>query len=494
MAVITAASSEPQPPTNLTPESLLRAKGSELGQWIDLANKAAQEKAGNKKKVLIKTGKVESLRSRLADYYGFVLAAASGTDNTGVIVAGGGSHSQSAGTQVGGTSSTTSIASTNHEIRIRQWAYLRTLCDRWREAERTPGQELILVKNPLPGHFNSLARHPVPAARVAQLAPRMIQPAELPAQSLTGDPLKAALQDAAVRVSDVRVVATKYKQYSACTRESTWWFCASYHYEPIGSPARPYLAPTQSHDRDLTMVHVPAQPLITPPSPPVPRQQSEQSHSLIPASVGIGAPGRNTPNAHHASSRRTVTLSVLESCQPEAVIRSLQKASGLRDVIRQMKNGEVQAYRARYGPSSQGEGGSVARAHKDWNTLNVTITRRERIYREFLTEFKGDEDRFFKFFTVDLDDESNGSSSSARKRKHKSPDVEQLRPLRLVAEAIPHVNRDIEVEKARSLYRDPNTAEFSHELWEKKWEGCNKWEVWRELGKEVYRKSATTAS
>ncbi|THH15724.1 hypothetical protein EUX98_g9420 [Antrodiella citrinella] len=523
MAVIAAASSEPQPPPNLTAESLLRAKGSELGQWIDLANKAAQEKAGNKKKVLIKTGKVESQRSRLADYYGFVLTAASGTDTAGVVVAGGGSQSQSAGTQVGGTSSTTSIASTNREIRIRQWVYMRTLCDRWREAERMC-QELILIKNPMPGHFNTLAHHPVPAARVAAQVPHAIQlePTGPPIQALAGEPLQAALQEAAVRggVQTLQMLATLFPTAFPISSTSTSRLThtpvpaptsdlllrtsdnlslfassqpgglttSSHHYEPtFGSPTRPSITPTRDCDRALTMFHLPTQPSTEPPTHPAPRQPV----GLIPTSVGFGAPGGQTDTATPKANDqgRRATLSVLDSCQPEAVIHSLRKASGLRDVIKQMKNGEVQAYRARYGPSSQGEGGSVTRAHKDWNTLNVTITRRERIYREFLSEFQGNEERFFAFFTCVSDDDGPDPTGSVRKRKRKAPDdVEQLRPLRLVAEAIPHMNRDVEVEKAHSLYRDPTTADFLPDVWAKQWEGRNKWEIWRELGKEAYGK------
>ncbi|KAJ7446056.1 hypothetical protein FB451DRAFT_1412416 [Mycena latifolia] len=63
-------SSPPMPscPADLTVASLTTASGSQLDFWIDAANKKAE------KKVLVKTGRVDARRERLAGYYGLDLS------------------------------------------------------------------------------------------------------------------------------------------------------------------------------------------------------------------------------------------------------------------------------------------------------------------------------------------------------------------------------------------------------------------------------------
>lgn len=103
-------------------------------------------------------------------------------------------------------------------------------------------------------------------------------------------------------------------------------------------------------------------------------------------------------DTHHAAASGLSIASILgalESCQ--IAVKSLGRAKNLRDVISQVKSGEVQHFRTMFGPSEDGK----RRAHEDWGSLNTTITRRECIYQQLITEFEGNEEQFFKFFAVD---------------------------------------------------------------------------------------------
>lgn len=179
-----------------------------------------------------------------------------------------------------------------------------------------------------------------------------------------------------------------------------------------------------------------------------------------------------------ASTQLLTTLLTLNSCKE--VIKYLKRAEGLRDVIRQMQSGEVQAIRNQYGPIP-----GKRKAHDDWSSVNTAVTRRERIYSQLMTEFGGDEELFFKFFAVDVNENVVGSRKS-RKRKG-----ETLRAMRLVAQAICWMKKDIQEEKKRPEYRYPGTTLFSDARWKSKWKDANSWEVWRALGLERYIKADT---
>jgi hypothetical protein len=141
-------------------------------------------------------------------------------------------------------------------------------------------------------------------------------------------------------------------------------------------------------------------------------------------------------------------------------IEALRRAENLRAVIAQVEAGEVRRIRDLYGPK---KGRST---FPMWARIKVTVTRRERVHEQLATEFQGDKDRFFKFFTV-------------------TPGGDALRPYRKIAQAIPQMGKDLKVEMALPAYLDAAGA-FSVALWEQRWAGRNRWEVWRELGKEQY--------
>lgn len=142
-------------------------------------------------------------------------------------------------------------------------------------------------------------------------------------------------------------------------------------------------------------------------------------------------------------------------------LEALDRANGLRAVIEQVEAGDVLRIRDRYGPEKG------RKASPTWARIKVTITRRERIYEQLSNEFHGNKDKFFQFFTV------------------LAHGAETMRPYRKIAQAIPWMSRDLEDEMAQGLYLDP-AGKFSQGLWEQHWGDRNRWEVWRELGKERY--------
>ncbi|KAK7006980.1 hypothetical protein R3P38DRAFT_3325928 [Favolaschia claudopus] len=177
--------------------------------------------------------------------------------------------------------------------------------------------------------------------------------------------------------------------------------------------------------------------------------------SSIPSASVSGPSTTTAPSKTYPSPALANSGTSLSSSSDSAILSSgnltieaLKKAEGLRDVISQVENGEVARIR-------------------ELITLKITVNRRERVANELRNEFNGDKDRFFTFFTVAQD------SQNALKKRKKSQPAEELRPLRLVVEAIVHRDRAF-------------NGVFVAELWEGKWAGKNKWEIWRAIGKEDY--------
>ena len=98
-------------PADLDVASLTGASGSQLNFWIDAANQATG------KKLLVKTGKVNDRRDRLAGYYGLDLSAPS-------------------------ISTTVLPVSRDVAINKSQWAHLRALDMAWRAPEQPPNAKI----------------------------------------------------------------------------------------------------------------------------------------------------------------------------------------------------------------------------------------------------------------------------------------------------------------------------------------------------------------
>lgn len=196
----------------------------------------------------------------------------------------------------------------------------------------------------------------------------------------------------------------------------------------------------------------------------------------IPLSSSTGTEQSEMANAVSPAEARSGAALALKSSELD--ISSLTKANGLRDVIKQVENGHVAEMRKKYGPVHRRPSNS------QWESMKIAVTRRERLYLQLTTEFGGDQEAFFRFFTI-----SAGERKPRHKRKRDAESgLDPLRPLRLVVEAIPHRDRDLQKEQSNNIaYRDPTTQSFSHDLWDQQWGGQNRWEIWRALGKEQYR-------
>jgi len=202
---------------------------------------------------------------------------------------------------------------------------------------------------------------------------------------------------------------------------------------------------------------------------------SEVSH---PASVATFTPHLNTPSESLTINlpQLSVTQTAVDQANLLAIcnldIAALQQANGIREAVVQVKDGQVQAIRKQYGPKSRKEPSTPV-----WKNIKNAISRRERLYAQLQGPFRGDEDRFFGFFTLTPD------QLKLMKKRPKSGDV--LRGLRKLVEAIPRMQKDIAAQKLQPEYLGLD-GEFSLSLWQAVWGDQNDWEVWRKLGLESY--------
>lgn len=184
---------------------------------------------------------------------------------------------------------------------------------------------------------------------------------------------------------------------------------------------------------------------------------------------------RPYPQPHAEASE----AAALDSCLID--IESLERATGLQDVIRQVEDGDVERIRKRYGPQVGRE------TNRQWAKIKGAVTKRERLYRDVLHgDFGGDKDKFFAFFQTPPEEVSQYGSQRHKALLNNS--IEVFRPFRLVVEAIPRRRKDIDAERAMPQYLDTENGEFSDTLWQSTWGSLNSWEIWRRLGKEKYKK------
>ncbi|KAF8480572.1 hypothetical protein JB92DRAFT_3102092 [Gautieria morchelliformis] len=142
-------------------------------------------------------------------------------------------------------------------------------------------------------------------------------------------------------------------------------------------------------------------------------------------------------------------------------IEVMARTEGLREVLEQVQSGLVQRLRDRYGP------GKDKKADPLWATLGQQISRRERLARDFESEFQGDMDRFLGFFTY--------TSSVRRKVEVKTRSMRLL-----VTKDIPNRTKCLEQEQQQECYRDEKGV-FSKEKWLERWGSKNKWDIYYEL-------------
>ncbi|KAK7027192.1 hypothetical protein R3P38DRAFT_2527064 [Favolaschia claudopus] len=195
-----------------------------------------------------------------------------------------------------------------------------------------------------------------------------------------------------------------------------------------------------------------------------------------PSSSAVNSTSHNNDiNIPHENARHAAAL--LDDLSRD--IEGLSRCEGLRDIIQQVESGEVARIRDRYGPSD----GRRGTADPSWSKYKNIVSKRERLYRILSEDFKGDKDRFFSFFTV---------PQMPKKRKRMVEDEDRLRSFRKIVEAVPWCEADILVEHQKDQYHGPN-GEFSEARWVEHWGTMNCWEVWREIKKERYEKSKSSA-
>lgn len=170
---------------------------------------------------------------------------------------------------------------------------------------------------------------------------------------------------------------------------------------------------------------------------------------------------------------------ILRSAQLD--IESLERATGdgLRAVLQQLKQGHVARMRHKYGPLP---GRNTIPL---WANMKGKITKRERLWHIFDRDFGGDEDKFFTFFTMEVQPSvkrTKGKKVVARLDSVQQAPQYTLRPFRHVVEAIPHLKEDLE----DVSYVYPYHGSLAQAPWASTYNNKNAWEVWRALGREEY--------
>ncbi|KAJ7171863.1 hypothetical protein C8R43DRAFT_874734 [Mycena crocata] len=367
----------PPRPADLDARSLTDASGTQLDFWIEAANKTAG------KKELVKTGRVDVRRHRLADYYGIDLSNIPAAPALGPI-------------------------SRDKAINENQWAHLRRLGVEWAAKDASRGPFRLVGDATQPNTFESL------------------NPSEdNNSQTMDLETVQALLQSAKDGDNELPNALTVLSRERPSALSRTL---------PNIPSSDSNLASTSS-----TSSAAPASESTALPSPAPPVEPLTSLDSIILASGSLS-------------------------------VQSLKRANGLREVVTQLENGQVAEIRELYGPKKD------RATNLMWGQIKNTITRRERLGNELQNEFKGNKDKFFAFFTI--------TETPKGKRGKSKEAVEKLRSLRLVSQAIPHRDKDLRVEQSSVEYQCNGV--FSEELWTAKWDGKNKWEVWRTIDKERY--------
>jgi hypothetical protein len=464
----------PPAPPDITVNALLEAKTETLKWWIAQANEAA--KSSGLKPPLTKVGKKPELQRKVADYYGLDLSV----------------NTVSSPPRKG-------PPSLNRAIQRKQWAHLRELGAEWKRSLDCDepfllcaGQEgmcastfqstlergsIGLGAGSLHPHLQEgirafLNMQQVPRGAVESSRKRTLIPA--PPTDRSMETIYAWL--GAAQNGDVNALAQLFQLQSSLSgstlpgselspNQVCSWPSAS---SILSNSSFWQSAPCTASRATSGLAEVPlARPQLVLPSvsqPPLPSPSWALAGHI--ASLPFQSSG---PSEAAASSQSQAK--VLDACSLD--LKALNMAKNLREVIAQVDSGQVKDIRDRYGPT-RGSAGSSAQ----WKMVKTVVNKRERIYTQLASEFNGDKDRFFAFFTI-----------PARKRKSlpgkSTVDGVQLRPSNKVAAAIYVRDKDLKEEMKSSDYHDGN-GHFQGDLWETRWQGRNQWEIWRELGKERY--------
>ncbi|TCD59838.1 hypothetical protein EIP91_011334 [Steccherinum ochraceum] len=218
-------------------------------------------------------------------------------------------------------------------------------------------------------------------------------------------------------------------------------------------------------------------------SPPLPsesflQQPPIRAPTLAPQASAAAATGRQAPRPGHQRVP-SVNATIIQSAMATDALLNIEDADdGLPGVLRLLESGAIRRIREAYGPM---EG---RKPHPNWKQVKIKVNRHERVGKQVVKYFNNNKDAFLKFFVMTEDSRPAGS----RKRKLRSSSEPQYRAYRLVSQAIPHMEADVNRHRKEVQYADPATGEFSEQRWRARWGDVsdNWWMVWRELGLERY--------
>ncbi|KAJ7472502.1 hypothetical protein FB451DRAFT_1367472 [Mycena latifolia] len=275
----------PSCPADLTVASLTTASGSQLDFWIDAANKKAE------KKVLVKTGRVDTRRERLAGYYGLDLSAMPVTPTIGPV-------------------------SRDVAINKSQWAHLRALGAEWAQKDSAKIPFRLVTEVP---SVNST--HPLLPSIKSAIEETLAGSAAFSAGSASEPQQTGGMDD-----ETVQALIESAKEGDMASMIALFKLQASITGQP---PVAPAIQQTISASSSSIPTNIPLTPNTffsatsgsssTPSSLPIESTESTSSDSMILASGSMS-------------------------------IEALTRADGLRDVIAQHESGAVAKIRDLYGP------------------------------------------------------------------------------------------------------------------------------------------------
>ncbi|KAF8071620.1 hypothetical protein FPV67DRAFT_1447145 [Lyophyllum atratum] len=481
----------PSVPEDITVNAILNAKVETLRWWITRVNNTAKA-CGEKKNPLTKVGNAAALKEKLAAYYGLKLDVAivpvteKKKENTDLLApairARQWGHLRELGKEWSACASRNEnfqlceqgASFINHDLQhdiqelLKEIRVIRggsrsarppadnsaeTICA-WVAAGREGDVEALSHLFQLQSSIGStpLKADPVPLNEVSKrpevyLASSSFLACDVPGQTLDSSPLFANPATVAFRAQAPALLNSREAAFSSVqVLDQT---------APIPTP--------------LSLSHIPTQQSRIPtlPSPfAVPRKVAVPVQNALQVATEILLSRSVIPDQPN----RTCDGDILAACL--ARMKALEQANGLEEVISQVERGEVAKMREEFGPEARNKGGKP-----QWRTLKGTINKRERIYKQLITEFRGDKERFFTFFTFEQEPQKGKRKIDEGHR--------QLRSSNKVAEAIPHRDKDLKEEKESTEYWDAS-GRFSQHLWDTKWTGLNNWEIWRALAKEQY--------
>ncbi|KAJ7159916.1 hypothetical protein C8R43DRAFT_947995 [Mycena crocata] len=285
-------SSPPMPPrpADLDARSLTDASGTQLDFWIEAANKTAG------KKELVKTGRVDVRRHRLADYYGIDLFNIPAAPALGPI-------------------------SRDKAINENQWAHLRRLGVEWAAKDASGAPFRLVGDATQPSHQTLLPSIKSAIDETLADAFESLNPSEdNNSQTMDLETVQALLQSA--KDGDVASIATLFKLQASISNELPDALTALSRERPSAlSRTLPNIPSSDSNlaSTSSTSSAAPTSVSYALPSPALPVEPSTSLDSIILASGSLS-------------------------------VQSLKRANGLREVVTQLENGQVAEIRELYGP------------------------------------------------------------------------------------------------------------------------------------------------